>query len=140
MGKPINVEQHINDRYKEVLGGMSVNFQIPDFWYTLATQVLFIKSPMSMGLSAKEYRNMAYTVEKKEIVDCYTFAGLNNEIEAAEPRIFAQDLDDYSEMMQECESLAAKWREQCGDIKEKIVDQVLKEFAQVKPKNNKELN
>lgn len=140
MGKPINIEQHVNDRYKEVLGAMSVNFIVPPVWYGLALSILETKSPMSMGMSADEYGKMVELLRERDIVDCYVFAGLNNEIESAEPIQLGYNtahLLDYVEDMKICERLAAQWRDQCGEVKDKVVEQVLKEFSNVKPgKNN----
>lgn len=138
MGKPINIEQHVNDRYKEVLGAMSINFIVPPMWYGLALSVLEIRSPMSMGLSAEEYGRMVENLREREVIDCYIFAGLNNEIESASPSQLGYrtaQLLDYVEDMKICERLATQWRDQCGEVKDKVVEQVLKEFSNIKPGN-----
>lgn len=124
-----DIAKKTNDRIKEVLLPISVDFDVDPDWYEYALKALRHKSARDLGLTGDEYKKLAYSIEKQEIMDCYSFAGMNNEIEERTPIQLGleEDLDEYGDIISYCQDLAFKWDEQTKELRQRTINSVMEE-------------
>lgn len=140
-----DVTKKVNDRTKEVLSGIPINFKLECNWYTEALKTLKYKSARDLGMTGKEYGDTVQMLIDMEVPDCYTFAGLNNEIEERTPTQLGYEhyLPDYAKVITMCQGLAFKWDEQTKEIRQSTINSVMEEMIkrQQKPSiNDKSVN
>jgi hypothetical protein len=135
-----DVTKKVNDRVKEVLSGIPINFEIPCGWHQEALKALRNKSARDLGMTGEEYKQLANLLDKEEVLDCYAFAGMNNEIEERTPIQLKYEyaLDRYGEVISMCQDLAFKWDEQTKEIRQSTINSVMEETVkrQQKPPIN----
>jgi len=135
---PNDINKQINDRIKEVLLGMPINFDIDNNWYFKAQTAIFKKSPIGLGMTAKEYGDLIEGLQNLEIQDCWAFSGINNEMQDLTMEECGYCLyKDYVKFMEQLETYAIKWNEQAGPVREEVGKAMMEEFLKAKANNVK---
>lgn len=123
----MTLEQMFDTRYKEILSNETFN-EIPDStWYELALASLKFNSPIGMGITGQEFKDLKNAITSRKLLSCWEFAILNNNLEARSPNDLKIALEPYCNIMVEIGNYSTTWQNQTGILREQLLDTIQEE-------------
>jgi hypothetical protein len=122
-----NLAQKFNDEFQKALEKEIFDVKISANWHKIALQALGHASPISLGVSAKEFNDLV-GIEIDEI-NLYQFAVLNNNLEKTSAIQLNVPLVVYCNIINVSNSLAVQWNERTSALRAEITARLVREQA-----------
>lgn len=95
------------DEFEKLLRETPIHFDLSDRWRKAAKYALKHASPLSLGITGREYRDLVTTQD----ISAWQFAILNSNLENCTPYQLDELPGAYSEIVVECQDFAKLWND-----------------------------
>lgn len=119
-------EKSFDEQMKVALEQNYPTFEIPDFVRDQMYHALAYASPILLGISGTEMRELATNLLSGDKLNCYQYAVASNNLEMRTPKELSIDRASYFDLMVEVEKLATQFNQDTLDIRNAVIADMAK--------------
>jgi hypothetical protein len=128
-------QQEINQAIQDDFSITIFSRDLPVEWYISALAALHKASPISIGVTAVQMRELYNCLKTREPLTHFQFAIASNNLEARTIEDTGLKPDEYFDLMEMVGRIATEWNEETKERRDQIIGQVLGQPVPERPKN-----